>query len=292
MTLGTQQIRRTMLTWLGGCILGICSFASTYAAIQIETVDGRLLTGEIDTRTDSDTLWIRHDQESIVLTTAVPWDEVATARLDGNQTTTGDMSQLVTSEPAAFLTEYEVLDYDSVEPQLLIPAVAPHSRVTALEVHARLANLDRSVEPDGISLAVAPIDGHGEIVPVCGSVSVRLVGEFVDQFTGRVSFAEVESWNTTITESMYADDLAMVRLRFRQLRPEFDLALCTSALLNVRLGVPGVGNFEASAPVELRRFNPFREQLQFYEGSRFYSNELTRNTRQYSIRAFNSRFTP
>ncbi|QEG34215.1 hypothetical protein [Bythopirellula goksoeyrii] len=292
MTFGTDQIRRTMLTWLGGCVLGICSFASAQATIEIKTADGRLLTGEIDSRTDSNTLWIRNDQEGIVLTTAVPWDEVATARLDSSQMIADDMSQLVTSEPAAFLTEYEVFDYDPVAAKLLLPALAPHSRVIALEVHARLANLDRTVEPDGISVAVAPIDAHGEIIPVCGSVSVRLVGEFVDQFTGRVSFAEVESWNATITESMYADDLAMVRLRFRQLRPEFDLDLCTSALVNVRLGVPGVGNFEASAPVELRRFNPFREQLQYYEGSRFYSNELTHNTKQSSFRAFNSRFTP
>jgi hypothetical protein len=60
------------------------------------------------------------------------------------------------------------------------------------------------------------------------------------------------------------------------LEPEFDIELCTAANLNARLGVVGDGSFAATAPVVLREFNPYRDQLQLYEGTRFFPNELSR----------------
>ncbi|WP_146447497.1 hypothetical protein [Bythopirellula polymerisocia] len=259
------------------------------------TTDGRVLNGEIDAQSDAQTMWIRYRDSGIILTTAVPWTEIISTRLDGKEIAkmelASQVSHLGSNGPEGFLTEYEVLAQESQIIERVVPEYGLLPRVASLEIGARLANLDRTVEPDGIVLAVSPLDAHGRIVPVCGNVSVRLLGELFDQHTGRVSFLELESWNSRIADSMFADGVAGVSLRFRQIRPEFDLALCTTALVNVRLGIPGTGNFEASVPVDLRTLNPFREQLQYYEGSRFFSNELTHNTRQLGFRPFSRGLT-
>lgn len=284
MNFGIDPLSRTHFALLWGMALCVCSVGSCLAAIEIVTTDGRALTGEIDTRSDARTLWIRQEEAGIMLATAVPWEDVATSRLDGERIAaeeiTAQVSQLRTSNPAGFLTEYEVFSPESQVIADSAPAFFPRPRVMSVEIDARLANLDRTVEADGIVLAVVPLDAHGQIVPLCGNITVRLLGEIFDLHTGRVSFRELESWNATVVESMFIENLAEVQLRFRQVRPEFDLALRPSALVNVRLGVPGTGNFEASIPIDLRRFNPFRDQLQYQERSRFFRNELTHNPRQ------------
>lgn len=284
MNFGIYPLSRTHFALLWGMALGVCSVGSCLAAIEIVTTDGRALTGEIDTRSDARTLWIRQEEAGIMLATAVPWEDVATSRLDGERIAaeeiTAQVSQLRTSNPAGFLTEYEVFSPESQVIADSAPAFFPRPRVMSVEIDARLANLDRTVEADGLVLAVAPLDAHGQIVPLCGNITVRLLGEIFDLHTGRVSFRELESWNATVVESMFIENLAEVQLRFRHVRPEFDLALRPSALVNVRLGVPGTGNFEASIPIDLRRFNPYRDQLQYQERSRFFRNELTHNPRQ------------
>ncbi len=294
MNFGIYPLSRTHFALLWGIALGVCSVGPCFAAIEIVTTDGRALTGEIDTRSDSRTLWIRYEEAGIILTTAVPWEDVATSRLDGEPIAaaeiTSQVSHLKTSNPDGFLTEYEVFSPESQVIADSAPAYFPRTRVMSVEIDARLANLDRTVEPDGIVLAVAPIDAHGQIVPLCGNITVRLLGELFDQHTGRASFLELERWNATVVESMFVENLAEIKLRFRKVRPEFDLGLCTSALVHVRLGVPGTGNFEASIPMDLRKFNPYREQLQYQEGSRFFSNELTHNTRQVGFPPFSRGF--
>ncbi len=296
MKLRLLLICRTLIALAWGLSLSACYERNAYATIEIETTKGRSLVGEIDTRSDSQTLWVRTAEKNIVLTTAVPWANVLWTRLDGEeiapQEVAAQVAKLKTDEPAGFLTEWEV--HAPLPPinSTLVPDHFLRPHLASLEIAARLANLDRTVEPDGIVLAVFPIDTHGQLTPVCGSLSVRLVGELVDQHTGLVTFKELERWNAQIVESMFLDEGAVVRLRFRHTQPEFDLALCTSALLNVRLGVTGAGNFEASIPVELRTFNPFREQLQYYDGSRFFTNELTRRTRQIGVQAYPNGFAP
>ena len=72
-------------------------------------------------------------------------------------------------------------------------------------------------------------------------------------------------------EDDYVNGVATFPLRFRNVRPEFDFKLWPDALLNVRFGVPGQGNFEATVPVNLRYFNPYRDRLQVYERQPFSS---------------------
>ena len=157
------------------------------------------------------------------------------------------------------------------------------TRIAALEIEAVLVNLDRDVEPDGFELVIAAIDVHGRAVPVRGSITARLVGERDEEHSGRIRFEELQRWSQPVARADFLDGVASYALRFRTVRPEFDWELIPYALLNVRLGIYGEGNFEASVPVMIRQFNPYRDQLQKYERSRFLRNELSEEVRRRGV---------
>jgi len=255
------------------------------AAVTVQTVDGRELVGEVDARTSEERLWIRRETNRIVLTTSVPWNSIVAATMDGKpaevSTLTKNWPQLKSSGPAGIWSLAE--EGTSVLTKAISKSRPKAARIAALEVEAVLVNLDRDVEPDGFELVIAAIDVHGRSVPVRGNISARLVGERDEQHSGRIRFEELQRWSQPVAREDFFDGVASYALRFRTVRPEFDWELIPYALLNVRLGVPGEGNFAASVPVKIRQFNPLRDQLQKYERSRFLRNELTKEVRRRGV---------
>jgi hypothetical protein len=265
------------------CVL-LCELNAVVQAqnlVAVVTDNGRTLAGEIDSRSDKQALWVRRSEDNIVLTTAVAWSEIVSVKLDDKQIESAELlhnvKEIATSGPATFLTEYEQFDrsrkpaesYDS----------AGRLEIMSVEIDAGLVNLDRTVEPDGLVLALSAVDSHGNYVPVRGTLNARLVVERIDQHRGVVSFEEFQRWSSAVSLADFHDGIAELPLRFRSASPEFDWELCTAALLHVRLGVFGEGNFEASVPVAIHQFNPFRDEMRNQQGSRFFRDELTHNTR-------------
>jgi hypothetical protein len=161
----------------------------------------------------------------------------------------------------------------------------PVGRVTSLEIEALLVNLDRDVEPDGYELAIAAVSESGESIPVKGDLYVRLMVERIVHHTGRIRFEDIQQWSLPVSPHDFDENgVAAYVLPWRNLEPEFDVELCNAANLNARLGVVGDGNFAATVPVPLREFNPYRDQLQLLQKSRFFSNELSRYPRQQLLR--------
>jgi hypothetical protein len=158
-------------------------------------------------------------------------------------------------------------------------AAARPRQVSSLEVEAFLVNLDRDVEPDGIELVIAALDDRGDLVPVKGNLYVRLWGERIQPDGALIRFEELQLWSQPVMPVDFTNGVARYAMRFRTVHPAFDLELRPEALVNVRLGVYGQGNFAATAPVELRKFNPFRDRLQLDRGSRYLPNELTEAVR-------------
>ena len=269
------------------------------AELVVQTSDGRELTGQVDSKSNDEFLWIRHEEENIVLTTSVAWTEITTAQLDGEVIEVTDLSQLATDiatdAPYAFLAQH-VIDPAVDEPlpvvvpaavQQPVVAVAPVAPpqpiagpVAALEIQAYLVNLDRDVEPDGLELLVAAVDVNGYSVPVRGNLHAQLWGDRDVGQVGRVKFDNLQRWGERVRPKDFIDGVARYTLRFRTVRPEFDWDLMPIAMLNVRLGVYGEGNFEATVPVEIRQFNPFRDRLQQFERSRFFRGELSEQVRR------------
>ena len=256
------------------------------AEVTVRTADGRELTGEVDDRTTVEHLWLRREAERIVLATPIQWSSIEAATMDGRAVEVSTLArswpQLTSSGPVGLLSEHfqwvvppESSGVLPAEQRSIPHHPPPPARVVTLEIDAFLVNLDRDVEPDGFSLAIAPIDAHGLSVPVRGNILVRLVGERELKRTGGVRFEQLQRWSEPVRLADFHDGVANYPLRFRTVRPEFDWELIPYALLNVRLGVYGQGNFEATVPVKIREFNPFRDQLQKYERSRFFRDELT-----------------
>lgn len=251
-------------------------------SVEIETHDGRTLTGEVDERTDGKTLWLRRTEGNVILATSVDWARIANAEIDGESIEVAilqsERERLATAAPASFLTEFELLEPLSPVPRL--DSWHRQHRVTNIEVDAALINLDRTVEADGLLLALAVFDDQGQAVHVRGTLAARLIVERLDQHTGAVSFEEFQRWSASVLPLEFHEGIAELPLRFRRESPEFRWDLCIAALLNVRLGVPGQGNYEASVPVAIQEFNPIRDEMRNQQGSRFFRNELTRNTLQ------------
>lgn len=260
---------------VGGLCAAIAFGAEARADVEIRTTDGRVLTGVVDSRTTDEVLWVRQESNSIVLATPVPWTGIASASVDGEPievTQLAERSGQWTSEARlGFLSEYGPEPLPPHPPSREQPA----GRITNLEIDALLVNVNRDVAANGFELMIATVDEFGNNVAVNGDLYVRLMVERDDHHTGRIRFEDIQQWSLPVSPHDFVDGLAAYILPFRQLAPELDDELCTSAQLNARLGVVGEGNFTATVPVVLREFNPYRDRLQMFEGSRFFRDELS-----------------
>jgi len=257
-----------------------------HATVTIQTVDGRTLAGEVDARTTVDHLWIRQQEEGIILATPVLWDAIAAASLDGEPIEVPQLiersHELATAVPFGFLQEpslYELANVGHDPPHAEVPVPLLGGRITALEAEAVLINLDRDVEPDGYELQIAAVDDHSQNVAVEGELYVRLMVERDVHHTGRIRFEDIQQWTQPVTPHDFVDGLASYVLPFRAFHPEFDDELRPDAQITVRLGVFGEGNFATTIAVPLWNFNPFKDRLQMFDGSRFYRDELSRYPR-------------
>ena len=249
------------------------------AEVVVRTTGGRMLRGEVDQTTDQNQLWLRRDTDSISLTSSVAWERIESAALDGEVVTANQLAEIA-PKLATAPRESLLVAYGPPPSAPLQPNDRPAgSRVTSIEVDARLVNLDRTAEPDGYEIVIAAIDNFGHEVPVRGNLYAHLQGERNVHHTGRIRFENLQTWSQPIARKDFRDGLAMYVLPFRGLQPEFDDELRPDAQLNVRLGVFGEGNFSATVPVPLWEFSPFRDRLQKFDGSRFFRNEVTRRPR-------------
>ena len=269
------------------------------AAISIQTSDGRELSGEIDEQTDKQHLWIRQESEQIHLVTAIPWKSIISAT-DGDANLPLDqlpelLRERITSTAMGFVVEPATYPSPVVGVGGSLPMPSFRQRplrlqqVRSIDVEAFLVNLDRDVEPDGFELRVAALDEKDAPVPVKGNLYVRLWGERMQPHGNLVRYENLQTWNQPVAPIDFKDGVASYALPFRTVHPESDWRLHSDALANVRLGVFGQGNFEASVPVELRKFNPVRDRLQLTRGSRFFPGEVTQQRRRWLPYRNNSR---
>ncbi len=257
-----------------------------FAAITVQTAKGRVLTGKVDEQTDDQLLWIRQEDQQILLTTSVPWSTIVAASEDGENLPLDQLPTLLrartTSEPSLGFSVQRVAYHAPADCQgtcqsRLVPRRT--AQVRSLNVEAFLVNLDQDVEPDGLELIVSALDEHGLPVPVKGSLSVELWGERIHSHGSLVRYENLERWTQPVVPVDFSNGVVSYAFRFRTTQPEQDTGLHSDALVQVRLGVFGEGNFSASAPVQIRRFNPFRDRLQLTRGSRFLPNERTQEGR-------------
>ena len=250
-------------------------------AVTVASLDGRVLSGVVDARTDGERLWLRRDEGPIALASSIPWDELAAAEIDGAALDTRDLrakSREMATVGAPLSAQLPATATGpSAAPETLPVSDAGatrRARVRSLViVNTCLGNFDHDVEPDGFTLSVAALDENNVATPVRGALTARLFGLRRSNRTSQLAFGNLDAWSMPVRPSDFVDGVATYELRFRRTAPEFQFALLPDAAIEVQLGAFGEGNFAASAPVVLRPYNPLRDNLQLYEQTRFMPRE-------------------
>lgn len=248
------------------------------STIAVATVDGRELQGAVDVRTNDETLWLRLQEQQIVMAVAVPWSHVVSAQVGDETLEPAKLREavaaLATQGPTTLIEEAVVAPSYLVEP-FVLASDARRARVRNVEIiGAHLVNLDRDVEPDGLEVTIAAIGDDGLPLAVRGNVTAQLAGEQRPAMISAVDFGELDRWSERVEPEDFVDGAACFTFRFRRTAPEWQFDLLPDALLTVKLGAYGHGNFAASAPVVLRKLNPLRDDLQLLEGTRFLPQEI------------------
>lgn len=244
-------------------------------SIRVRLVDGRDMTGMADARTDADALWLRREQGSVIMSSSIAWDEVASAVVNQRTIDVAELRNIASSLATKETPLFSQRSARAGDNTAHAPLRTTPMRLRSLEiVDACLVNLDRDVEPDGLSVAIAAIGEDGRPMAVRGSLEARLFGESRPNDAPIVVFPEIDRWTHPVSRRDFVDGVAVYELQFRGTAPERQFHLLPDAVLELRLGAFGQGNYSASAPVVIRQFNPLRDHRQLRYGSRFMPREL------------------
>lgn len=154
----------------------------------------------------------------------------------------------------------------------------PGRRVTSLAIDAWTANWDADVEVDGLIVEVAPSDAEGLLVPVWGTLEVRLFAQRRAGGKHPEPFDMRQRWTERVRPSDFGRGAAAARYRLAfapsASNPEFDGAVARYGAVVVELSVPGQGTYTATAStVRLRPPSPVRDALERATGERFFPGE-------------------
>lgn len=264
--------------------IGVLSLAVTIALshfarggdlISVSLLDGRQVAGLVDSRTDANHLWLRQEQGSVIMSSSVAWDDIASGIVNQRQVKASELRDMARDSATEAMLLFSQRPERAGEQPLPVAPRNARVRLRSLEiVDACLVNLDRDVEPDGLSVAIAAIGEDGQPIAIRGSLAARLFGESRPNDAPVVAFPELDRWTQPVAFRDFVNGVASYEFRFRGTAPEWQFHLLPDAVLELRLGAFGHGNYSASAPVVIRSFNPLRDHRQLRLNSRFMPREL------------------
>ena len=238
---------------------------------------GRVLTGEVDLRSNPERLVLRAASASFLLTREVAWDEIKSIRAGAKDLTAATfrerIAEFATKLPEAhFSNQARMIPNHAatIMPRNAVPRNAvprnyvsrnAATKVASLAVEARLANWDRDAEIDGLEIRIQPRNVFGNVVPVAGQLLATLVGRDQQPVAGRDAFPQLGRWSLQTDTNDFGPFGAVYRLPFRAAQPADNDSLALHGLLETTLFVFGQGRYEADAAVYLQQLNPVRRDL-------------------------------
>ena len=270
------------------------SLAGAGETVAIFVRDGRVLSGEIDSRTTNSDLWLHSSEPSILILSSVSWSDITQARIGAETLSPAELrrrvDRLKKPLPVEVLKHRKKSAGSSTRPAAAL--------VQQMEIIPEVANWKRGVAPDGLELRIRPLQANLQPAPADGLVTVRLLGRRlgtsdrlqsstgfgfwtdgsnVREYTSRLNnnrYVELGRWTERLSSAEVTDSGYLLRLPFRNAHPEHDLDIALDAIVDVRLSVDGQGIHEATAPLQLRRYDPLREEMQRERGTRYFPDEF------------------
>jgi hypothetical protein len=265
-------------------------------AVRLKLIDGRIVAGTVNERTSESELWLHFHHPNLQMSAAFRWDQVESAMYFGRTLTPEELyrlaHQLKTAAPPpppfhplhgaelGPLYDFRSLHgprsphgvlprsfrgiRDNLDHDYHGPRAGQTGRVVSLQAIARLAQWDSDAEIDGVELRVQPITSDGRLIPVNGNISASMHAATRPRYESERPTEELERWNESIRAEDFGPDGAIVRLPFRRRWPDRDLNTSNNGRVQVRLGVPGHGTFDATIPLNIRSIDPYRDHQQLY----------------------------
>lgn len=269
----------------------------------VELASGRILTGQIDAATDQRDLWLRFTTAGMIVRRPVAWQNIVRARQADRTWTRDELRDEAKSfaapadthppaardraDAASHFVEPSSTTRSSLGEWTPPPSIHARSsrRAASLDVTARVANWNSTVESDGLELHVTVLDANGLPMPVSGTLQAEWIAPRPVALVTRhhligrdlgPPYVRAGQWSRALSINDDWSDGVTVRLPFQAGRPDFDLDLGDLGLVNVRLAVPGQGVLNASdADVVVRPFSYVRDVRERVYGTRFFPSERT-----------------
>lgn len=266
-------------------VVGLAAPAIAAEPVVVSLASGRTVQGTVDPRSTDDELWLRRGDAEASITRKIDWQRITHAERAGEELSLDQLKALakdVATDPdhvALPLPRWHGVFATPVEPAPLVAAPLPPIRTLAID--AFHANWDNDVESDGLVIIVMPLDAHGQVVAVTGSLEVELIAPEVRRFHdaphGRgLTLERIGRWNAAISSDNFAPSGARVELPFQAIHPEFDTKILPQGLVHARLVVPGQGTFDTTADyIRIRPWSPLRDKYWRDTGRRFFPAEQT-----------------
>jgi len=282
--------------------------AEETATVAVGLRSGKVFVGLVDPKANNRQLWLRTSRAGIELRRPIDWENILLVR-QGDREFSGEefRGEVLSSQTVATslrMNEADELPAPSVvaapesnqvpphvgekpaavRPKEWLPdhrmaqfiqaARANNTQVCSLSIDAQVANLNRTVEADGLVLHIYPLDGAGNMIPVDGTLDVELVASVPPGWPRGEPLPSIGRWSFRLIPQQFGPAGAIVKLPFQGVHPEFDLNLGPFGLVHARLSIPGNGSFEASqAALRIRPYSVIRDQSQLIDGRRFFDVE-------------------
>jgi hypothetical protein len=262
--------------------------------LTVNAASGRVFTGEVDPRTDEQTLWLRGGKTNAFVVRPIEWRRVVSVEAKGKQLTADEFRRTIAQPDWQWADELPSralpkTTRDPSEPrQETLPptdtatasadmqSLAP---VRSLHIDVETCRWRSGTETRGMSLNVVPLDDWGQLVPALGTLTVELIGQgYANGISGQ-EFPQLARWSVVVDPADYGPSGAVVHLPFQALHPDFRQGTEVSSfgLVQAQLSVAGDGVFAASADfVRIRPYSPLRDALeQAQPHRRFFAAERT-----------------
>jgi hypothetical protein len=272
------------------CVAGRCLVDGARAAeaasprhpyeVTAITAAGQVVQGILDERTHDAALWLRYEDDGLVLIQPLAWHEIvelrhgpsplerAALREDYAQYATPAPRGLLASGPAEPLLLGEIVPPGAPLASVgsTPPSPAVRARIESIEiVGVRLLYADSQPGPDGWELLIAVHAQAGGPFAVRGTLQAEAWGERCSEIVDRGGWESLGRWSQAVDEHPLDDGVLVMTLRWRKPPERRRGELMPTARLQVRLAARGHGAFAADASVPVREFDETLDRLQLQD---------------------------